>query len=144
MKVLKIQDFLNKSPTMAVIIAGLRLQKKLNQMLKINDLSLFQALILMGIFFEEKKSLRVSQLYELFPVTKGNISHMTSVLESKQLIERFLIDEDLRGFEFRLTAKGSKLSVNLVKIFNKIEDDTDKMINKEEFEVIKKILKEIG
>ena len=139
----KISHFLTKSPTMSVIMKGLTLQKKVNLLLKDHDLNLFSSLILMSIFFEESKTIRVGQLYEILPISKGNISHMTCRLESKRIIERFLVDEDLRGFKFKLTGKGSKICVSLIKIFNQIEDQTDRSFTKEEFNKFYKMLEEI-
>lgn len=130
MSKLKISEFISQSPSIAVILTGLNLQRQLNNELKKFDLSLFSALILVSIFFEKEKSLRPSSLYELFPLSKGNISHLTSSLESMKLIVRFSSADDLRAHEFRLSNKGEKMAIELIKFFNQNEDETDELFSK--------------
>jgi len=126
MKKLKLEKFINESATISLIFNGLRLQKELNSALKEYDLTLNHALIMLSIFFEPEKTIRSNEIVALIPMTKGNISHCTSSLEQKKLILRKTILNDLRGFEFSLTAKGQKQCISLIKFFDKIESDCDK------------------
>lgn len=124
-KKLKIEKFFNESASIALISNGIRLQRMLNTSLGEFDVNLNQALILLTIFFEPEKVIRSHQLQNIIPTTKGNISHCTSFLEQKNFIIRSSIANDLRGFEFALSPKGQKVSINLVKFFNDIESKTD-------------------
>lgn len=126
MKKLKLEKFINESATISLIFNGLRLQKEFNSALKEYDLTLNHALIMLSIFFEPEKSIRSNEITALIPMTKGNISHCTSSLEQKKLISRKTIPNDLRGFEFGLTAKGQKQCISLIKFFDKVESDCDK------------------
>lgn len=129
MKKLKLEKFVNESATISLIFNGLRLQKELNSVLAEYELTLNHALIMLSIFFEPEKSIRSNELTGLIPMTKGNISHCTSSLEQKKFISRKMIQKDLRGFEFSLTAKGQKQCISLIKLFDKIESDCDKKFN---------------
>nr|BDT27116.1 MarR family winged helix-turn-helix transcriptional regulator [Bacteriovorax sp. HI3] len=126
MKKPKLDKFITESATISLISNGMRLQKELNLALKDFGLNLNQSLILLAIFFEPEKTIRFNELSEIIPTTKGNISHCTSFLEEKKLITRQLVDNDLRGYSYSLTAKGSKLSLSLIKFFDGIENDCDK------------------
>lgn len=126
MKKLKLEKFINESATISLIFNGLRLQKELNSSLKEYDITLNHALIMLSIFFEPEKTIRSNEIIALIPMTKGNISHCTSSLEQKKLVSRKVIPDDLRGFEFSLTAKGQKQCLSLIKIFDKVESDCDK------------------
>lgn len=141
MKKLKINEFFSQSPMLATIVTGINLQKTLNQELKKHDISLFSAMIIVAIFFEKEKVIRPSALYELLPLTKGNISHMTSDLESQKLIQRYLSSNDLRGYEFKLTNKGEKLALELIKFFNQKEDETEQVFSKNEAKKMLEYLK---
>lgn len=131
-KKLKLEKFVNESPTISLITNGLRLQKKLNSGLSEYELTLNQALILLSIFFEPEKVIRSSELQSLIPSTKGNISHCTSHLEHKKLITRKMLPDDLRGFEFHLSSKGQKLCLSLIKYFDDIENASDKQFSAQE------------
>jgi DNA-binding MarR family transcriptional regulator len=126
MKKLKLEKFINESATISLIFNGLRLQKELNSSLKEYDLTLNHALIMLSIFFEPEKTIRSNEIVALIPMTKGNISHCTSSLEQKKLVSRKVIPNDLRGFEFSLTAKGQKQCISLIKLFDKVESECDK------------------
>jgi DNA-binding MarR family transcriptional regulator len=132
MKKLKLEKFINESASISLIFNGIRLQKKLNSALKEYDLNLNHALVMLSIFFEPEKTIRSIEIGALIPMTKGNISHCTSSLEQKKLISRKMIPDDLRGFEFGLTAKGQKLCISLIKFFDKVESDCDKKFNAQE------------
>jgi DNA-binding MarR family transcriptional regulator len=129
MKKLKLEKFFNESATISVIVNGIRLQKQMNKALSEYALNLNQALILMAIFFEPEKLIRSQELINLIPTTKGNISHCTSSLEAQKLIIRNPVENDLRGFEFSLTAKGHKTCLSLVKFFDEVETTCDKQFS---------------
>lgn len=136
MKQLKINEFFSQSPLLATIITGINLQKKINAELSKYDLNLFSSMIVVAIFFEREKTIRPSYLYDLLPLTKGNVSHMTSALEEKKLIQRYMSANDLRGFDFKLTQKGEKLALNLIRFFNDKEDQIDRKISRNEMKKI--------
>lgn len=126
MKKLKLEKFFAESATMSLVTNGLRVQKEINTSLAKHELNLNQALILLAIFFEVEKKIRSHELVSLIPTTKGNISHCTSYLEEKKLISRKNVEGDLRGYEFTLTSKGSKICIVLIKFFDEIETACDK------------------
>lgn len=125
MKKPKLQKFITESATISLISNGMRLQKEMNLGLKEFDLNLNQALILLAIFFEPEKTIRFNELSGIIPTTKGNISHCTSFLEERKFISREMVDNDLRGYAYSLTAKGNKLSLSLIKFFDAIENNCD-------------------
>lgn len=125
MKKPKLQKFITESATISLISNGMRLQKEMNLGLKEFDLNLNQALILLAIFFEPEKTIRFNELSGIIPTTKGNISHCTSFLEERKFICREMVDNDLRGYAYSLTAKGNKLSLSLIKFFDAIENNCD-------------------
>ncbi|AUN97084.1 MarR family transcriptional regulator [Bacteriovorax stolpii] len=126
MKKPKLDKFINESATISLISNGMRLQKELNLGLKDFGLNLNQSLILLAIFFEPEKTIRFNDLSEIIPTTKGNISHCTSFLEENKFITRQMVDNDLRGYSYSLTPKGSKLCLSLIKFFDAIENNCDK------------------
>lgn len=131
-KKLKIEKFFNESAPISLITNGIRLQRVLNASLSEYDVNLNQALILLTIFFEPEKAIRSHQLLKIIPTTKGNISHCTSFLEQNKLIIRSSIPNDLRGFEFTLSSKGQKLSVNLIRFFNSMENKADSQFSSQQ------------
>ena len=141
MKKPKLEKFLNESSSMLILFTGLKIQKQLNENLREHDLNLNQALILLAIYFEPEKTIRWNNLAELFQMSKGNISHSTSALEEKKLISRKLIQGDLRGFEYQLTPKGSKLSLVLIKFFDKLETNVDQTFGLQELKSLNSVLK---
>ena len=140
MKKPKLHKFLNESSSMLILFTGLQIQKQLNENLREHDLNLNQALILLAIYFEPEKTIRWNNLAELFQMSKGNISHSTSALEEKKLICRKLIQGDLRGFEYQLTPKGSKLSLVLIKFFDKLENNVDQTFSAQELKSLNLVL----
>jgi DNA-binding MarR family transcriptional regulator len=126
MKKLKIEKFFNESATISLVTNGLRIQKEINSSLAKFGLNLNQALIMLAIFFEPEKTIRSYELMNLIPTTKGNISHCTSFLEEQNHIMRKNVEGDLRGYEFSLTPKGSKLTISLIKFFDSVEAECDK------------------
>ena len=144
MRKLKISKFIENSLAMSVIFNGLRLQKAINLKLKRHDVNLNQSLILLSIFFEPNQNTRSMELTNLTPMSKGNLSHCLSFLEEKKFIQRKLIHEDLRGFEFSLTVKGKNLCINLIKIFDQVESESDKIINSKKRDEMMQVLNHLN
>ena len=83
-----------------------------------------QALILTGIFFEERP-VRPSELAKTLGSSRPNISHALRGLEKKGWITRGSSPLDARAYFFELTKEGRKKVPKLIKIFDRIEDRFD-------------------
>ncbi len=143
MKKPKLEKFIKESAVISIVTNGVRLQKELNHGLSEFGLNLNHALILLAIFFEPEKCIRANVLSTIIPSTKGNISHCTSFLEERKLINRKNVTGDLRGFEFHLSSKALKLCPELVRFFNQIETSNDNKFTASELKILTKLANEI-
>ncbi len=81
------------------------------------DVHFIQALILTGLFFEDKPT-QPSQLAKVLKVGRSNISHCLRDLEKKQLIERSIHRSDARAYLIELTKNGRRKASKLIRLFD--------------------------
>jgi DNA-binding MarR family transcriptional regulator len=94
----------------------------LNLILREEGLTLFEALMLAAIFFEEKKGgIKPSDLAETFQTTRGNVSHCVSSLEAKGLVRRRIDEDDARSFRLALQPMGKRRAARVAGIFDRMQ-----------------------
>jgi DNA-binding MarR family transcriptional regulator len=119
---MKIKKYLEQSPLFIIQLAYENIVSNLNRELKSENLNLLQAFVLTALFFEDREDVTPSQLADLFQTTRGNISHIISHLEAYGWVKRSVNKSDARHFHLTLKAEGRKKTLNLIKIFDRIQD----------------------
>lgn len=132
---MKIRKYLTQSPIFALYRAQNLVVERFQQKLKRNDVHLLQGLILTAIFFEDKE-VRPIELQSVLKVEKSNLSHALRGLERKGLITRSMHLSDARGYLFSLTPAGRKSTLDLIKEFDKIQDQIEGKLGKKTSEII--------
>lgn len=95
----------------------------LSQDLKKLDLNLNDALILLAVFFENSANASPSDIEKTLNIPKDQISQSLKRLEERHLIQRRISDSGDRRKRFlQITGAGRKLAADLVKIFDRQED----------------------
>lgn len=118
---MRIEAFLRQSPIFQVGRIARRTEASLNAILRDEDLTFFEALMLAAIFFEEKGGIKPSDLAETFQTTRGNVSHCVSSLEAKGMVRRRIDLEDARSFRLLLQPVGKRRAVRVVGIFDRMQ-----------------------
>lgn len=119
---MKIKSFLEESPLFAITRAARVLEASLNRSLSGEDLTFFQGLVLVAIFFEDPVLVNPSQLAESFSTTRGNMSHCLSSLEARGLVKRQIDPEDARVFRISIRPDGRKRAMRLIRTFDGIQN----------------------
>lgn len=119
---MKIKNYLNSSPLVAINYAYEKTIPKINKHLKKNNLNLLQSLVLISLFFDEQTDIKPSQLAEVFQTSRGNISHIISNLEYKGLVKRVLDSNDARSYKIIIKQEGKKKAISLIKLFDQIQN----------------------
>jgi DNA-binding MarR family transcriptional regulator len=121
---MRIQKFLDESPIFNLSVAYDEIIGDFQKRLAQEQVHLLQALVLTGLFFEDKP-VRPTMLAKTFSASKSNMSHALRSLEKAGLVERNISTGDARAYFFSLTKDGKKKVPRLIKIFdssqNKIE-----------------------
>ena len=118
---MRIEAFLEQSPVFQASRVARRMEASLNVILRDEGLTLFEALMLAAIFFEEKRGIKPSDLAETFQTTRGNVSHCVSSLEAKGLVRRQIDQEDARSFRLVLQPVGKRRAARAVGIFDRTQ-----------------------
>src|SRR4051812_22923624 len=104
---MKIQTFLSASPLFSLYTAYDHVLGPFQKELKSENVHFVQALIITGLFFEDRPA-RPSQIARLLKVSRSNISHALRDLERKTLIERSMLKNDARAYHISLTREGRR------------------------------------
>src|ERR1700722_6320624 len=99
---MRIETFLRQSPIFQANRLARRMDTALGVVLKSEELSVFEAMLLVALFFEGRDKIKPSELAEVFQTTRGNVSHSISSLEAKGLVARQIDPEDARGVQLVL------------------------------------------
>ncbi len=118
---MKIEKFLNASPLYNLSIAYGEIIGGFQKRLAEEQVHFLQALILTGIYFEERPA-RPGELARAFACSRSTLSHALRGLERKGLLERKSSSDDARAYFFSLTKEGRRKVPRLVKIFDSTED----------------------
>ncbi len=97
------------------------MEASLNLVLREEELTFFESLVLAAIFFEKKGGVKPSYLAETFQTTRGNVSHCVSSLEAKGLVRRRIDTEDARALQLVLLPAGRKRAVRVVGILDRMQ-----------------------
>jgi DNA-binding MarR family transcriptional regulator len=125
---MRIETFLRQSPVFQASRIARRMEASLNAILRDEDLTFFEALMLAAIFFEKKGGIKPSDLAETFQTTRGNVSHCVSSLEAKRLVLRRIDPEDARSFRLVLQPLGKRPAVRVVGIFDRMQTQFEKNV----------------
>ena len=125
---MRIESFLKQSPAFQISHSARRIDALLNRILRDEEVTFFEALILAAIFFEKKGGIKPSELAETFQTTRGNISHCLSSLEAKGLVRRRIDPEDARAFQLMLLPAGRKRAARLVGILDRMQGQLERMM----------------
>ena len=121
---MRIEKFLASSPLFNLSVAYDEIIGDFQKRLLAEEVHFLQALILTGLFFEDKP-VRPSQLASTFSATRSNMSHALRGLERKKFVERATSEKDARAYFFTLTKEGKKRVPKLIKIFDSTQDQIE-------------------
>jgi DNA-binding MarR family transcriptional regulator len=125
---MRIEAFLRQSPIFQASRIARRMEASLNVILRDEDLTFFEALMLAAIFFEKKGGIKPSDLAQTFQTTRGNVSHCVSSLEAKGLVRRRIDPDDARSFQLVLQTLGKRRAVRVVGIFDRMQTYFEKNV----------------
>src|SRR5580698_4873402 len=123
---MRIEAFLRQSPIVQTNRMARRMEASLNLVLKDEEVTAFEALVLAAIFLEkggsEKRGeIKPSALAEAFETTRSNVSHCISSLEAKGLVERRIDPEDARAVQLLLKPLGKRRAVRVMGILDRMQ-----------------------
>jgi DNA-binding MarR family transcriptional regulator len=121
---MKIRRFLEQSPLFAIYSLHDTVVGQFQDRLKEEGIHFLQALIITGIFFEERAA-RPSAMAEILGCSRSNMSHALRDLERKALVERALVAGDARAYQFSLSREGKKLAQRLIRHFDLFEESLE-------------------
>ena len=97
------------------------METALNLVLKNEEMTAFEALVLAAIFFEKRGEIKPSGLAEAFETTRSNVSHCISSLEAKGLVQRKIDPEDARAVQLVLRPQGKRQAARVVGILDRMQ-----------------------
>jgi DNA-binding MarR family transcriptional regulator len=115
---MRIESFLKQSPVFQISLAARRLDGLLTRILRQEEVTFFEALVLAAIFFEKKRGVKPSELAATFQTTRGNVSQCLSSLEAKGLVRRRIDPDDARALQLTLQPAGKKRAARVVGILH--------------------------
>lgn len=128
---MRIESFLRQSPVFQISRSARRLDALLTRILRHEEVTFFEALVLAAIFFEKKRGIKPSELAETFHTTRGNVSHCISSLEAKGLARRRIDPEDARAIHVTLQPAGRKRAARVVGILDRMQGHFEQMLRPE-------------
>ncbi len=125
---MKIRNYLNESPLVALNGVYEAVITDLNRQLRKEGVNLMQGLILTALLFEDSETVTPSQLAEVFQTSRANVSHMVSHLEANGWVKRAVNKEDARKFHLLLKPEGKKVALRLIKFYDSIQNKIEKQM----------------
>ncbi len=138
---MRIESFLKQSPIFQANRMARRMDAALAEVLTGEELSVFEAMVLVAIFFEKRGEIKPSELAVAFQTTRGNVSHCVSSLEAKGLVERRIDPDDARGFQLMLKPSGRRRAVRVVGILDGIQRQLEETVG---VATLESMLKQLG
>jgi DNA-binding MarR family transcriptional regulator len=138
---MRIESFLKQSPIFQANRMARRMDAALAEILTGEELSVFEAMVLVAIFFEKRGEIKPSELAVAFQTTRGNVSHCVSSLEAKGLVERRIDPDDARGFQLMLKPPGRRRAVRVVGILDRIQRQLEETVG---VATLESMLKQLG
>jgi len=127
----KIQNYIDQSPAFALNLASNLVMTRVNAFLKKEKVNLLQGLTLTALFFEGTDEITPSALAKTLQTTRTNMSHILSELESRGWIKRVLDEKDSRRFHIRLKPEGRKKALQLIRLYDEIQESFEKQLGVE-------------
>lgn len=118
---MRIETFLQQSPIVQSNRMARRMEASLNLLLRSEEVTAFEALLLAALFFEKHGEVNPSALAAAFETTRSNVSHCVSSLEAKGLVQRRIDPEDARAVRLTLRPLGKKRAVRVVGILDRLQ-----------------------
>jgi DNA-binding MarR family transcriptional regulator len=118
---MRIEAFLRQSPIVQSGRIARRMEAALNLVLKGEDMTSFEALVLAAILFEKRGEVKPSALALAFDTTRSNVSHCISSLEAKGLVRRMIDPEDARAVQLVLQPQGKRRAARVVGILDRLQ-----------------------
>jgi DNA-binding MarR family transcriptional regulator len=118
---MRIEAFLRQSPIVQASRTARRMEASLNLVLKDEEVTAFEALVLAALFFETNGGIKPSTLAAAFETTRSNVSHCISSLEAMGLVQRRIDPEDARAVQLMLRPKGKKHAARVVGIMDQMQ-----------------------
>jgi DNA-binding MarR family transcriptional regulator len=118
---MRIEAFLRQSPIVQTSRIARRMEVSLNLVLKDEEVTAFEALVLAAIFFERRGEIKPSALADAFETTRSNVSHCISSLEARGLVQRKIDPEDARAVQLVLRPQGKRKAVRVVGILDRMQ-----------------------
>src|SRR5579883_1929249 len=125
---MRIETFLEQSPLFEIYRVSRKLDAHLRQILGPNEVTFFEALLLVSILFEEPHAVKPSHLAQTFSTGRGNISNCISSLEARGLLKRRIDPEDGRSIQLLLKPQGRKCAMQAVRTFDQMQKQFEKKI----------------
>ena len=138
---MRIESFLKQSPIFQANRMARRMDAALAEVLTGEELSVFEAMVLVAIFFEKRGEVKPSELAVAFQTTRGNVSHCVSSLEAKGLVERRIDPDDARGLQLMLKSSGRRRAVRVVGILDGIQRQLEETVG---VATLESMLKQLG
>lgn len=139
---MKIKNYLSQSPIYGLYLSSSKIIDDFQNIIKKQKVHLLQGLILVALFFEERDC-RPTEFTNIFQVEASTLSHSLRGLEKKGFIKRTQHPTDARGYLFSITPQGIKKSLELIKIFNQIQDHFEDRIGQKKLKDFVTTLTEI-
>ncbi len=140
---MRIQTFLEQSPLFEVGRAARKFDSNLARILRAGDVTFFEAVVLISIFFEEPNAAKPSQIAETFSTTRGNVSHCISSLEAKGLLRRRIDPDDARGVQLLLKPQGRRCAMQAIRTLDQMQRQFEKKIGPTELKAALSVLNQV-
>ncbi|WP_414640843.1 MarR family winged helix-turn-helix transcriptional regulator [Bdellovibrio sp.] len=114
---MKISKFIERSPVVPTLLVAEAISRDLDTRLKTFDLSISEALILVGVFFEDKEA-RPSELAKTLRISRSRLSQCLSRLITAGYLNRKIESQDARFINIQITSQGKHIALKLIKIFD--------------------------
>ena len=111
---MRIEAFLRQSPIVQASRIARRMEASLNLLLKDEEVTAFEAMVLAAMFFEKRGAIKPSALADAFETTRSNVSHCISSLEGRGLVQREIDPRDARAVQLLLRPQGKRKAVRVV------------------------------
>jgi DNA-binding MarR family transcriptional regulator len=125
---MRIEVFLQQSPMVQTSRIARRMEASLNLLLKDEEVTAFEALVLAAIFFEKRGDIKPSALAEAFETTRSNVSHCISSLEARGMVERRIDPNDARAVQLMLRSQGKRKAARVVGILDRMQRQVEEEI----------------
>ncbi len=125
---MRIESFLKQSPVFQISLTARRLDALLTRILRQEEVTFSEALVLAAIFFEKKRGVKPSELAATFHTTRGNMSQCISSLEAKGLVRRRIDPDDARAFQLTLLSAGKKRATRVVGILHLMQGQFEQIV----------------